>query len=724
MHESEEISGLIDRILFQNPESGYSVFVLKLSTNHEITITGHVPSIQPGQQINVVGYWIVHSKFGRQFQAVKCTLQLPTTLVGIEKYLGSGLIKGIGKVYAQKIVARFGEQTLTVLEQSPEKLQSIGGIGPKRLEQIKDAWESQKAISSIMIFLQEKSISPIFATKIYKQYGQQAIAVITENPYRLAEDIWGVGFKSADSIAEKIGIAKDSIKRVKAALLFLITQATSQGHLYIEITQLKNEAKILLDLSDEHDFILKNALHELYDIQKIKLISHQEKHFVTLTQYYFSEKGFAARILELVNHKSLHKFDIQKIYLSLRLADTQHVALNEDQQRAILSSLAHKVSIITGGPGTGKTTLIKRLLSILDEHQIIYKLTAPTGRAAKRIIEGTGRYAVTIHRLMEFEPTTMRFLHNEKNAIKADFLIVDEASMIDIFLAHALVKAVSLDTHIIFIGDIDQLPSVGAGNVLSNLLESGIVPWVKLTHIFRQSQDSLIILNAHRINQGEFPVSTLPHAKKDFIFIKEQKAEFLTNHLSDLYSKKTLLAPYTNDSIVLVPMNRGVAGTIKLNQDLQQILNPHASDQLLYSGTLFKVHDKVMQIRNNYDKSVFNGDIGIISAFDHEVKMVYVRFDERTVEYEFHELNELVLAYAISIHKSQGSEYAAVIVPLFMQHFMLLQRNLIYTAITRAKKLCIFIGQPKALAIGLKNNKTNSRQTFLTQFLTTDLTCR
>lgn len=722
MNNLETLSGTIERLLFKSPDSGYAVILLHINAQESVTVTGHFPTLQPGERASFEGRWQQHPKFGKQFVATSCTAQMPTTLVGLQKYLGSGLIKGIGPVYAKKIVAHFGTQTLQIIEEQTERLIEVEGIGQKRVEQIQKAWIDQKEIASIMIFLQEKGISATFATKIYKQYGKQSIAIVTENPYRLAEDIWGIGFKSADACAQKLGFEKHSLKRIKAGIIYALTQVTTNGHLYSEVDELKKSAKQLLEVGDEVDQTVKNALHELYNANSIKLLTHNEQHFITLSQYYNAEKGLATTLKTLVNYPSKFTIDIDTIYQTLRTQTASTVSLNEDQQRAILTCLQSKVTIITGGPGTGKTTLIKMLLNLLDEHKKIYKLAAPTGRAAKRITEGTGRYAATLHRLLEFDPGTMRFVHNEQNALKLDFLIIDEASMIDTFLAYALVKALPQTAHLVIIGDTDQLPSVGAGNVLANLIASGCMPSVQLTQIFRQAQDSLIVVNAHRINKGEFPVSSLENARKDFIFIKEENPEAIVAYLQEFYNKKRITRD--KDFMVLTPMNRGSAGTAVLNYNLQTIMNQHTEQSIMHIGTTYKLYDKVMQIRNNYDKNVFNGDIGIIQVIDQEEKQLTVNFDERLIVYEFAELNELVLAYAISIHKSQGSEFDTVIIPLFMQHFMLLQRNLIYTALTRAKRMCIIIGQPKALAMAIKNNKTTIRKTFLKEFLTTDLAAR
>lgn len=723
--ELEELLGTVERFVYQHPQTGFSVAVVQTKQRSTL-VTGYLSSTHVGQQLIMQGKWVTHPKFGRQFEVSSHVAQMPTSLLGITKYLSSGLIKGIGPVYATKLVEKFGDKVLEVIEHDPKQLEQVEGIGPKRAEVIANAWQGQKEISALMIFLQEKDVSPAYAAKIYKKYGQTAMAVLKENPYRLAEDIWGIGFKTADKIAQQLGCAPDSLSRIKAGIAHLLSTATSSGHIYCELNALKEQTYELLELKkEEHEHLIKSALHDLYESQKIKLISHEEKHFITLSSYYFTEFGIATSIKTLLEHPSPHQFDLQAIYQSLLTPDKRGIMLNEDQQKAIMAVLQSKVTIITGGPGTGKTTLIKKLLEILDSQRITYRLAAPTGRAAKRMMEGTGRHAMTLHRMLEFDASTMKFVHNEKNAIKTDFIIVDEASMLDIFLASAVLKALAHTAHLILIGDIDQLPSVGAGNVLNDLISSQRVSTIRLIHIFRQAQDSLIITNAHRVNNGEFPVSNLPDSKKDFIFIKEDKAENLFAHLKAIYDKTLPRYGFKpENSMVLVPMNRGIAGTFTLNSQLQTLFNPEIKDQAQSSGTTFKVDDRVMQIRNNYDKNIFNGDIGTITEINSTDQQLTVLFGDRSVIYELNELDELVLAYAISIHKSQGSEYDVAIIPIFMHHFVLLQRNLIYTAITRAKKLCIMVGQPKAIAMGIKNSKGVNRITFLQHYLTSTLTCR
>lgn len=726
-NNTDELVGTIDRFLFQNPDNGYTVLLLQVPRSENVTVKGYMPNINPGQQITIQGSWVMHPKFGKQFEATHCTAALPTSSTGLQKYLASGMIKGIGPKYAEKLVAYFGNQVLEVIDKNPERLQEVSGIGAGRAQKITQAWHDHKEISNVMIFLQEKGISPAYAIKIYKMYGQNSIAIIQENPYRLADELWGIGFKTADKIAHNLGIAKDSLQRIRAGILYTISTATSSGHLYCELQKLKDTTRELLELDAQPiDAILKNALHDLYEGGKIKLVTYQNEHFISLAQGYFSEKGVATKIARIKEYPAI-TCNLNDMYAKLRAPQHEKdICLNDEQQQGVLACLQNKITIITGGPGTGKTTLIKKLLGLLDEQNIVYKLAAPTGRAAKRITEGTGRHASTIHRLLEYDFMSRSFAHNEENALKLHFLIIDEASMIDIFLAHGLLKALPLHAHLVLIGDVDQLPSVGAGNFLNDLIASETVTCIRLKQIFRQAQDSLIIVNAHRVNNGEFPSSFLPDAKRDFIYIKEENAENVQQHLTSIFTQQ--LSRYgipTADAVVLTPMNRGIVGTQKINHDLQTILNPITTEkQLSYAGTIFKIGDRVMQIRNNYDKLVFNGDSGTIDDIDMQDRIMKVSYGDRIVEYESNEIDELVLAYAITIHKSQGSEYSAVIIPLFMQHFTLLQRNLLYTAITRAKKLCILIGQPKAIGMAIGNNKGVERTTFLQQYLTSDLQCR
>ncbi len=560
----DELTGTVDRFLFQNSDNGYGVFILQLSQKTSVTVQGIALNVQPGQQLHVTGTWVFHPKFGKQFNAQKCTTQLPSTVVGLKKYLASGMIKGIGPTYAERLVNHFGQKVLEIIDKQPERLREVPGIGTKKVDAIIKAWGDQKSISSIMVFLQEKNISPTYALKIYKEYGMQAIAVVQENPYRLADDIWGIGFKIADQIAANLGLAKNSIKRIKSGILFAISAELNNGHLYVELSNLKSKAATLLELAAQEQATgIKSALHELYDEGKIKLISYQEQHFISLTQHYFSEKGCAHKLVDLQKYKAIDTIDIDAAYTALRTTHHAHdIVLNDEQQQGIMTCLQNKITIITGGPGTGKTTLIKKLLGILDHNNIAYRLAAPTGRAAKRMTEGSGRKAVTLHRLLEYDFMSRSFVHNESNALELDFLIIDEASMIDIFLAHAILKALPLPAHILFIGDVDQLPSVGAGNFLNDLIASKKIPCIRLTQIFRQAQDSLIIVNAHRINNGEFPTAFLPDARRDFLFIKEEKPEEVPNILAHIFS--TIVPSYkftAQDATILVPMNRGAVGT-------------------------------------------------------------------------------------------------------------------------------------------------------------------
>lgn len=731
MNETQEVVGTVERILFQASDTGFAVFLVQLSQGNSIIARSYLHSIHKGETVTLSGSWVTHPKWGRQFQAESCTSSAPNNSVGLKKYLASGLIKGIGTVYADRLVDHFGSSVLDIIANEPHRLSEVSGIGQGRIQKIIHAWRDQKEIAAIMVFLQEKGISCTYAIKIYKKYGQNSILVVQENPYRLATEIWGIGFKIADQIAHTIGIAPDSLKRFSAGIIHVITTTVGNGHLYIDLDELKQATRILLmDAIPDKSCIedrLSKALHELYAQRTLILVSYEERHYLTLPVHYYTEKGIADKIQALQKYPHNTTFNPDMILDALE-ADVrkQDVILNEDQKRGIATCLQSKITIITGGPGTGKTTLIKKLLTILDKEKVLYRLAAPTGRAAKRITENTGQQAVTIHRLLSFDFITHAFTHDEKNALKLGFLIIDEASMLDVFLAHAVLKAMPLYGHIVFIGDIDQLPSVGAGNFLHDLIASDTIPTVYLTTIFRQTGNSLIVVNAHRVNNGEFPVASLPNAKKDFIFIKENDPSLIGNYLKKLFidDLKQYGIAY-EDALVLVPMNKGQVGTGNLNQVLQEIVNPGLNmEHLTHAHTLFKLGDRVMQIRNNYEKLVFNGDIGPIVALDMQEKTITVSYLGRYVVYESSECDELILAYAVTIHKSQGSEYDAVIIPIFMQHFVLLQRNLLYTAITRAKKLCILIGESKAIGIALRNNKGNVRNTFLKQYLTTDLICR
>ncbi len=720
----EEIFGIVERFVFQNEETGFSVLLLKTKEKLLVTVTGSFVNIHDGQELYLKGSWVYNAKFGKQFKATSYYSKLPNNIMGLKKYLSSGLIKGIGKVYAEKIVDYFQEKTLTIIDTMPHRLSEVPGIGQKRAEQITQSWQDQKYIAEIMIFLQDKGVTTTYATKIYKKYKEQSIHLLTQDPYRLIYDIWGIGFKTADMIAQKLGFEKSSLPRIKAGILFTLHEATKQGHLYQELQNLKNNGFHILELSpDLHAAEMKYALHQLHDEQKIKLITYHEQHFVAIAQFYFSEKSLANKLLALLQYPSARDFNGKKLYDMLQ--EHQHIKLNEQQQLGILAAFQSKISVITGGPGTGKTTLIKALITLLEQENLAYKLAAPTGRAAKRMMEGTGRQATTIHRLLEIDPTTMQFTHNEQNALQLNFLIIDEASMIDTFLALAIVKAVPLPAHLVFIGDINQLPSVGPGNFLHDIIKSGKIATTMLSHIFRQAQNSMIISNAYKINQGQMPSTDLPDCKKDFYFIKEEKPEMVMSYIKTIFAEKLAAYKITPEqTVILSPMNKGPVGTQHLNHELQQLLNPEQPSSLVYAGTTFKLRDRVMQIRNNYDKKVFNGDIGIIQTIDMQEKMMTVVFDYITAIYTSDEFNELSLAYALTIHKSQGSEYDAVIIPIFMQHFTLLERNLLYTAITRAKKLCFFIGQPKAVAIAVRNNQTIERISFLVPFLNEDVNCR
>jgi exodeoxyribonuclease V alpha subunit len=719
----EEIKGQIERITYNNQETGYTIARVKVPGRiNLVTVVGNLMAPMPGEVLIMKGEWTNHPKYGEQFKVVYCDSSVPATVLGISKYLGSGLVKGIGPVMAERIVKQFGKQTLDIIEGQIERLAEVDGIGKKRIGMIRKAWDDQKEIREVMLFLQSHGISAAYASKIYKHYGDRSIGIVRENPYRLAMDIFGIGFITADKIAEQLGFSKTSPLRAEAGILFVLNKLADDGHVYYPYEPLIEKCHEVLQI--DHN-IMANALKSLNISGKIVIEKlndgikdfSQNNQAIYLSKFYFSEKRIADRIKLLVSTpKALRPVEVEKAVawvqreLSIQLA--------QNQIEAIRNAIVNKVLILTGGPGTGKTTVINAILKIFNAMGARCLLAAPTGRAAKRMSEATGIPAKTLHRLLEFNFQNGGFQKNEEKPLNCHVLIVDEASMIDTVLMHHLIKAVPPTASFILVGDINQLPSVGPGNVLKDMISSGSVPVTKLTQIFRQAAESLIIVNAHRINQGDFPL--LPsndHSKSlhDFYFIRQEDPEKVLNTILNLACKR-IPKRFGFDPVdqvqVLTPMHRGMLGASNLNHHLQQALNPQRNS-LTWGTRSFNVHDKVMQLRNNYDKRVFNGDIGRISHIDTDSQEVVVLFDNRPVTYDFTELDEIILAYAISVHKSQGSEYPVVVIPIMTQHYILLQRNLIYTAVTRAKKLAVLVGTWKALAIGIKNDKTQKRYTLL-----------
>ena len=713
------IYGFLERITYYNEENDFVVGKLQESGKRELTtIVGNMTAINPGESLKLIGRWVHNKKFGEQFQVETYEVTVPATVHGIRKYLGSGLIKGIGPIMAERIVKKFALDTLEVIEGTPERLSEVDGIGPKRIAMITRAWGEQKEIKEIMIFLQGHGVSAGYSAKIYKQYRDRSIEVVKENPYRLAQDIHGIGFITADRIAQNIGIAPNSLIRAKAGVIYVLNELTEEGHVYYPETDLVRKAKEILKVDQE---IITNAITELSKEKEIFIedINNGQK-AVYLAPFYVAEIGIAQRLRRLKESPS----NIRPIHPEKAIEWVQQglkIELAERQKEAVLLAANSKVLIITGGPGTGKTTIITAILKIFQQLKLRILLAAPTGRAAKRMSEATGWEAKTIHRLLEFSPQKGGFKKDQDNPLEADVVVIDEASMVDTLLMYHLLKAILPQAHLILVGDVDQLPSVGPGNVLKDIIDSGIFTVVRLTEIFRQAQESMIIVNAHKVNQGEFPILKEIERKEtaDFYFIQQEEPEKALNQILTLCSEripKHFGFHSIRDIQVLTPMHKGVIGAINLNLELQKKLNPD-QQSITHGSRTFKLHDKVMQIVNNYDKEVFNGDIGWVSRINQEDRELTIDFEGRLVPYDFSDLDEVVLAYAISVHKSQGSEYPVVIIPVTTQHYMLLQRNLIYTGITRAKKLVVLIGTKKALAIAIKNNKPQLRFTLLSERL-------
>jgi exodeoxyribonuclease V alpha subunit len=715
----DQISGYIERLTFHNVENGYTVAQLKQPKKDSLVcLVGSMPGIQPGETVRCFGSWKNHLVHGKQFEIANFQVEAPADIIGIRKYLGSGLIKGIGPKYATRIVDLFGVDTLSIIEHSPERLKEVAGLGGKRIEKIRTCWIEQKSIRDVMVFLQTYSVSPAFAQKIFKTYGEHSIVKIKENPYALARDIFGVGFKTADTLAQKMGMALSSPQRLDAGIEYVLSQLSSDGHVCYPVDELILEVEKTLEAIPD---LIEQRLTILQHNQRIELkeIIEKGKHrrFAWLMPLFLSEMGIARELKRLYKGTSaLRSIDTEK---AIEWVQQQlQIQLAPQQIKAVAAALTDKLQIITGGPGTGKSTITNAILTITNKLTQQICLAAPTGRAAKRMSEITGRKAKTIHSLLEVDFKAGGFKRKRENPLECDVIIVDEASMIDTFLMYSLLKALPTTARVIFVGDINQLPSVGPGNVLKDIIHSRTIAVTTLTEIFRQAAGSHIITNAHRINKGIFP-QLYNGQNSDFFFLECLEGPDVLNTIVKLVAQR-LPTRYgfnpTQDIQVLAPMKKGIIGTENLNQTLQQILNPQESG-LHRGGQKFQVGDKVMQIKNDHKREVYNGDIGYILSIDSEDQQVMIQFEEREIVYDYSDLDELVLAYAISIHKFQGSECRCVVMPVHTSHFMLLHRNLLYTGVTRGKELVVLVGTKKALAIAVKKNDVEKRYTSLQQTL-------
>ena len=713
----EVLAGLVERVTFHNTENGFCVLRAKARGHRGlVTVVGHAATISAGEWITASGEWINDRTHGHQFKARFLKTSVPTSIDGIEKYLGSGMIRGIGPVYAKKLVRAFGEKVFDTIEAEPERLREVTGIGPVRAKRITDAWAEQKVVREIMVFLHEHGVGTARAVRIYKTYGADAVQVMTENPYRLARDIRGIGFKSADAIAIKLGIEKTAMIRARAGISFALTEAMDEGHCGLPTEDLIPLAEELLEVPPE---LIRTAL-DLELSEGTVIADHvAETPCVFLAGLHQAERVIADRLVRLLNGKLPWPWiDPEKALPWVE----QHTGLQlaESQETAIRLALVSKVLVITGGPGVGKTTIVNSILRVLSAKSVKLLLCAPTGRAAKRMTEATGFEAKTVHRLLEVDPRGGGFKRNSDYRLDCDLLVVDETSMVDVMLMQALMKAVPDDAALLIIGDIDQLPSVGPGQVLADVIASRAVPVVRLTEVFRQAAQSRIITSAHKVNQGSIPDLSNPERDSDFYFVQADDPETAVPRIVDLVKTRIPQRFGLNpirDIQVLCPMNRGGVGARSLNIELQAALNPAGDRKVERFGWTFAPGDKVMQIENDYDKDVYNGDIGYIDDVDPEAGELNASFDGRSVTYGFGELDTLVPAYAATIHKSQGSEYPAVVIPIMTQHYALLQRNLLYTGITRGKRLVVLVGQKKAVAIAVRNVSGRRRWSKLDEWL-------
>ncbi len=734
---SDQLRGTVERVTYYNEETGYSVVRLAVEGKDDlVTVVGTLPEVNPGESLRLLGVWTAHPQYGRQFKVEHCEQVLPATVEGIKRYLGSGLIKGVGPVTAARIVQRFGADTLRVLDEEPWRLREALGVGPKRAALIAKAWAEQQQIREVMLFLQSHGVTTGLAVKIYKTYGDEALKVVREDPYRLARDIWGVGFKTADKIARDLGLPPDAPSRVQAGVAHTLSELADEGHTYAPEPELVQEAAQLLEVPpalvtdaiaalDADEIVRCETLvyptaegeGEKSFSQKSDFSAVREERAVYLAPFYYGEVGVTRRVQALAESPTTRLARFRRVDWDALLAQVTRgsaIELSPEQREAVRAALTHKITVLTGGPGTGKTVSVRTVIAALEALGGRYALCAPTGRAAKRLAEATDRPAKTIHRLLEYSPQE-GFRRTDANPLDVDCLIVDEASMLDLLLTHHLLKAVDLAAHVLFVGDVDQLPSVGAGNVLRDIIASGRAAVVRLETIFRQAANSGIVVNAHRINKGQMPIL---NEFDDFYFFSQEEPEVAADLLVDIVGRRVPhkfgLDPL-DDVQVLAPMYRGACGVAALNARLQETLNPasprKAERQL--GGRVFRVGDKVMQVRNNYDKEVYNGDIGRVTAIDTVEQTLTVSMDGRPVVYDWGEADELVHAFAVSVHKSQGSEYPAVVVPVLTQHYMMLQRNLLYTAVTRAKRLVVLVGTRKAIAIAVRNAKVRERHSGL-----------
>lgn len=712
MEDLEEFEGTIEQIIYYSPDTGYTVCRFVLESGETLTAVGSFPPLSPGEVLRISGVWQVNPKFGKQFKVENFVPVLPSSVKGIERFLSSGLIKGIGPVLARRIIDRFGPKTLDVLSKKPGKLKEVEGIGPQKLKEVKKSWEEHQKISNLIIFLQEHNISTNLAFKIYHQYGDDSYRILKTNPYQACHDIWGIGFKTADQMALKLGMSPSSPERIKAFIRYLLEKDTEQGHVFSYEKDIAANCSRELEVEKEEVFA---ALEELAEEKLIVSREVDKQRALYLPFFYQAEQEVARLIHELASSPSLTppipSLDVDEAVSAVE--KELDIRFSSKQRLAIRESLLKKILVITGGPGTGKTTIVKAVVDVFEKWGKRVLLTAPTGRAAKRLSGATQREAKTIHRALEYNPKTGDFRRNEKHPLAGEALVIDEFSMVDLPLMYSLLKAVPPYMRLILVGDKDQLPSVGPGNLLRDIIDSQRVEVVRLDEIFRQERDSLIVLNAHRVNQGQsliYPARGDRDA--DFYFIHHEDEQKVFNTIISLCSyripRKCNLPPLSPEIQVISPMYRGIVGVDNLNAELQKRLNPYGKS-LRFGTREIRVHDKVMQIRNNYEKEVFNGDIGIVVYVDKSSYRIGVDFDGRMVFYDREEAGEITLAYAVSVHKSQGSEFEAVVMPLLPQHYIMLQRNLFYTALTRAKKLSVVVGSYKALHIAIKNDKPVKR---------------